>query len=145
LRDRNRKLEIIEIDREFLDTESAKYLEEEEKHVEESISGRDDLDTEELKELHSKETRIRFIARLFKERDEWKTSLMGLKDFTVMKMPRVLQSIFYFLMYERGSICEHKSNKFFWKKAKEHLNEDMLNRLVNYKSLGPKEHHHERY
>lgn len=146
LKDRNRKLEIIDIDREFLDNDSIKYLEEEDKHVEETIGLREDLDNDaELKELHSKETRIRFIARQFKDKEEWKKSLLGLREFTVMKIPRVLQSVFYFLMYEQGVICEHKSNKFFWKKAKEHLNEDLLHRLANYRALGPKDHKHQKY
>jgi hypothetical protein len=34
-RDRNRKIEIMEIDKEFIDNESAKVIEEEEKHLEE--------------------------------------------------------------------------------------------------------------
>lgn len=145
LRDRNRKLEIIEIDKEFLDNEQAKQLDEEEKHVEETISLRDDLDTEELKELHSKEIRIHFIAKLFKENEQWRHSLLGLRDFTVIKMPRVLQSVFYLLQYERHTICEPESNKFFWKRAKQHLNEDLLHRMSDYKSLGPKEQIHQRY
>lgn len=36
-RDRNRKIKIMEIDREFIDTESHKLLEEEERHVEEQL------------------------------------------------------------------------------------------------------------
>lgn len=36
-RDRNRKIEIMEIDREFLDHESQKLLEEEDKHIEEVL------------------------------------------------------------------------------------------------------------
>ena len=36
-RDRNRKIKIMEIDREFMDVESHKLMEEEDKHVEEYL------------------------------------------------------------------------------------------------------------
>ena len=129
-RDRNRKLELIELDKEFLDNESAKLLEEEDKHVEELIGGmRDDIESDELKELYSKEMRVRFIARLYSEREEWKLNLFKLKEFKVLNIPRVMQSLFYFLKFERESICEPRSNKFFWKKAKGHIDEEFLIRL----------------
>ena len=51
-RDRNRKLEIMEIDKDFLDNESQKLLDEEEKHVEEMINAREDAMDEELKDLY---------------------------------------------------------------------------------------------
>jgi hypothetical protein len=60
---------------------------------------------EELKDIYQKNARILFIARLFKEREEWKKGLMTLKSYKVMKIPRVLQSIFYFLHFKREQIC----------------------------------------
>ena len=76
MRDRNRKLEIMEIDKEFLDNEQTRHFEEEDRHVEEALGGRDDIDTDEIKELYSKDARIRFIAKLFKENEDWKKKLM---------------------------------------------------------------------
>lgn len=70
---------------------------------------------------------------------------MGLKSFKVLKMPRVLQSIMYFLRYKREDICEKGTNKFFWKKAKNFLNNEFLQRLMSYQVLGAKEDYHERY
>jgi hypothetical protein len=58
---------------------------------------RDEPMDDELRDIFGKAARVNFIARLFKERDEWRNNLMRLKNFKVMKMPRVLQSIFYFL------------------------------------------------
>lgn len=87
----------MEIDKEFLDNESQKLFDEEERHIEEWISMREEQMDEELKDIYQKAARINFIARLFKEREEWKRNLMRLKEFKVMKMPRVLQSVFYFL------------------------------------------------
>jgi hypothetical protein len=54
-------------------------------------------------------------------------------------MPKTLQSIFYLLKYEREQICEEKTNKLWWKKAKELINEDFFMRLFKYQPIGPKE------
>ena len=94
-------------------------MEEEERHVEEIINARDDVYDEEIKDIISREIRLHFIARLFKDREDWKKNLLELREFNVIKMPRVLQSLFYLLEgYDRNDICEHNTNKFFWKKAK---------------------------
>jgi len=37
IRDRNRKIKIMEIDKEFVDSESMKLIEEEDKHIEEHL------------------------------------------------------------------------------------------------------------
>lgn len=65
--------------------------------------------------------------------------MLNLANFKVIKMPRVLQSVFYLLGYRREEICERGTNKFFWKKAKNLLDDEFLNRLAFYNSLGPKE------
>lgn len=56
-----------------------------------------------------------------------------------------MQSLFYFLLYTREDICEKNTNKFFWKRAKMLLNDDFLDRLVDYTALGPKEDYRPRY
>ena len=43
------------------------------------------------------------------------------------------------MTYERDTICEPRSNKFFWKKAKNALNDEFLNKLSNFRVLGPKD------
>jgi len=70
--------------------------------VEEAVCAREDLDSEELKDLHAKDARIKYVARLFKEQEEWKNSLFRFKDFKVLKFPRVLQSIFYLLSFDKA-------------------------------------------
>jgi hypothetical protein len=100
---------------------------------------------EELKELQTKQARIHFIAKLFGERDDWKKNLFTIKEFKVLKIPRVLQSIFYLLQYERDQICEKGTNKFFWKKAKNLVDDHFIHRLANYRVLDPKEDHFIRY
>ena len=135
----------MEIDKEFLDNESQKLMDEEEKHIEEMINSRDEAMDDELRDLYMRQARIHFIGRLFKEREDWRANLFKLKEFKVLKMPRVMQSLFYFLQYRREEICERGTNKFFWKKAKELLDDEFLNRLVFFNALGPKEESFERY
>ena len=93
-------------------------MEEEERHVEEILNARDDIFDDEIKEIIQKEIRINFIARLFKDREDWKKNLLELRMFNVIKMPRIMQSLFYFLDYDRTQICEKDTNKFYWKNAK---------------------------
>ena len=61
-------------------------LEEEEKYVDEILNSRDDIFDDEIKDIIGREIRINFIARLFKDRDDWKKNLMELKEFTVKKL-----------------------------------------------------------
>lgn len=41
----------------------------------------------------------------------------------MVKFPRVFQTVFYFLLYEREELCEDKTNKLEWKKAKKFLDD----------------------
>jgi len=63
------------------------------------------------------------------------------RDFTVIKYPRVLQSLFYFLSIERESICEPRTNKLKWKLAKSQIDPEstLIEKLAAYEPLGPKE------
>jgi hypothetical protein len=63
---------------------------------------------------------------------------MELRDFNVIKMGRIMQSLFYLLGYDRDEICEKGTNKFFWKKAKTLINDEFINRLINYTAMGEK-------
>lgn len=42
-----------------------------------------------------------FIGKLLRERVEWQKSIKRLTKYKVLKMPRVMQSLFYFLGYKR--------------------------------------------
>ena len=72
-------------------------MDEEEKHIEEMINSRDEAMDDELRDMYMRQARIHFIGRLFKEREDWRANLLKLKEFKVLKMPRVMQSLFYFL------------------------------------------------
>lgn len=45
--------------------------------------------------------RIQFLARLFRDKQDWKKGLLSLAQATVLKHPRVLQSVFYLLQFKR--------------------------------------------
>jgi len=113
--------------------------------VEDVIATREDIGDDETKDLESRKERVRFLGRLLGENEQWVNAVYGLKDFKVMKLGRVLQSLFYFLKYDREDVCEVKTNKFWWKKAKENLNEDFLKALMAYNPTGPKPEQFKRY
>jgi len=103
------------------------------------LNAREDIYDDEIRDIIARQIRLTFIAKLFRDKEEWKRNLLELKDFNVIKMPRVLQSLFYLLEYDRDDICEKGTNKFFWKKAKTLINDDFINRLINYSALGAKD------
>ena len=53
-----------------------------------------------------------------------------------MKIPRVLQVLFYLLKYEREAICEPDTNKLDFKKVKMLINEDLFEKMSKYKPFG---------
>ena len=83
--------------------------------------------------------RIIFTAKLFKEKDEWKSGLLKLAKSTVIRLPRLWQSAFFLLGYTREQICLGGTNKLFWKHARQYLNEDFIDRMVAYTPYGLKE------
>ena len=56
-----------------------------------------------------------------------------------MKMPRVLQALFYTLQYTREEICERDTNKLDFKRAKTLINEDLFDRMARYNPFGQRE------
>ena len=62
-----------------------------------------------------------------------------------MKIPRVLQVLFYLLKYEREAICEPDTNKLDFKKVKMLINEDLFEKMSKYKPFGQKEDEYKKY
>lgn len=62
-----------------------------------------------------------------------------------MKMPRVLQTLFYLLKYRREEVCERDTNKLDFKKVKPLINEELFDRMSTYKPFGPNETDFETY
>mmetsp|Transcript_19643 Transcript_19643/g.26562 ORF Transcript_19643/g.26562 Transcript_19643/m.26562 type:complete len:253 (+) Transcript_19643:1413-2171(+) len=69
----------------------------------------------------------------------WKQPFLDMKELHVLKMPRVLQCLFYMLSYEREAICERDTNKLDFKKAKNLISEDLFERMSKLAPLGQRE------
>jgi hypothetical protein len=65
-----------------------------------------------------------------------KPAVIDLTKFTVMKFPRVLQTIFYLLGYQRDDICERGTNALNFKKAKLCINEKFFFKIGAYQPVG---------
>jgi hypothetical protein len=107
-------------------------MDEEERHIEDALNNKDDLPDEEYKDIFLRSVRLNFIGRLFHDREDWKRNMNHLRDFKVLKMPRVMQSIMYLLKFSREDLCEKGTNKFFWKIAKNHFGDEFVGRLMSY-------------
>jgi len=66
----------------------------------------------------------------------WKKPFLDIYDLHVLKMPRVLQALFYLLKYDREQIAECGTNKLDFKKAKSLINDDLFVRMSEYNPLG---------
>ncbi len=62
-----------------------------------------------------------------------------------MKMPRVLQALFYLLQYDREAICERDTNKLDFKKTKTLIGEDLFEKMAKYNPLGQSEAEYKEY
>lgn len=71
--------------------------------------------------------------------EQWQHGILAFKKLNVIRMPRVFQSVFYFLGYEREQICERDTNKLEWKKAKLLIDGEFFRRIGEYHPFGPKE------
>ena len=60
-------------------------------------------------------------------------------------MPRVWQTVFYLLRYNREDICEVGTNKLEWKKAKNYINDEFFREIKSYSPIGGKKEDHEPY
>lgn len=126
-RDRDEKLGLIDREKEFVENEQGRQQDEEDAHVHEIISLREDIETDEQKEMETARDRLLYMAKSLKDEEGiWYQLLMDMKKFKVIKFPRVLQTVFYILGYEREDICEPGTNKFWWKLAKTRINDYFL-------------------
>lgn len=77
--------------------------------------------------------------------EKWKNDLLQLKNYKVIKMPRVIQAILYLLGYSREQICEENTNKLCWKKAKDLITDEFFKRVREYNPVGPKDQEYKKY
>lgn len=85
-----------------------------------------------------KEPERPLTPRLDRHNERWRKEILVLKEAKIIRFPRIFQSVFYLLGYKREDICEPNTNKLWWKKAKQHINDDFFMRLFKYNPVGPK-------
>lgn len=72
-----------------------------------------------FKQIFDNQKHLIIEAQYYTERDEYKKVLSNIKSFRVLKMTQIIQAMFFLNKFERDDICEPKTNKMSWKKAKE--------------------------
>jgi len=77
--------------------------------------------------------------------EQWKEKIKEFTEYTVIKMPRVWQALFYLLKHKREDLCERDTNKLLWKKAKEFVVDDLFRMIGEYEPFGPKEEEFKAY
>jgi len=70
--------------------------------------------------------------------EQFKNDVIKLPEFNVIKYPRVFQTLFYVLGYDREQICERDTNALNFKLAKKLINEELFTKIGNYEPLGPR-------
>jgi hypothetical protein len=86
-----------------------------------------------------KEPIVVLEPRIDEKNARWRTELLDLKEAKTICFPNILQGIFYLLGYTEEQICEVKTNKLWWKKAKQLINEGFFIKLFKYQPVGPKD------
>ena len=91
-----------------------------------------------MKDIHDNQKTLTIEAQQFQEKEDWQKILANIKAFRVLKLPSILQSLFFLNKVERERICEPNSNKLSWKKAKELLETELPGRMKTYSVFGEK-------
>lgn len=96
---------------------------------------------EEQKEFYRISLKLKFDALLFKNNEFLQKALSNFFNFTVIKYPRIWQSLFYILKIPREEICEDGTNKLKWKSAKKWLkpNTKLWDMMAEYEGSGSKD------
>ena len=98
-----------------------------------------------LKDIHDNQRTLAVESQWFKEKEEWQKVLANIKAFRVLKMPNIIQSLFFLNKIERERICEPNSNKLSWKKAKELLEKELPELMATYNVWGEKKEEYRPY
>lgn len=77
--------------------------------------------------------------------ESWKKPLVELRQNSILKHPRVLQTLFYMLGYTRDEICERGTNALDFKLLKDLINESLFQKMGNYKPEGQRDGAYKEY
>jgi hypothetical protein len=72
---------------------------------------------------------MQFNIDLLTQGDFYKERFHGLVDRKVVKLENFIKSFFYLLEVKAEDICIDKTQKLFWKKAKNHWNDKLLQKM----------------
>ena len=142
--DRKLREEEKDKDAEFSEKGLIALQEEEDKLVEEQVATIPEELGEEEKKVREKSLRMdqrmkQIVTGQFKER------ILIFQKYNVIKMSRIMQTLFYLLGYTKEEICEPETNKLFWKKAKTLWTEELLQKYHDYTPIGPKQGKYKKY
>jgi hypothetical protein len=95
---------------------------------------------DEQKDMYQKALRLRLQAQQFLSNDFFKQGFYIFAQSTVIKFPRIWQSLFYLLALDKEQLCEPETNKLKWKHAKAQLEPKarLLQKILEYEAQGPK-------
>lgn len=117
--DRDQRILVNSTDKEWAAENAEKYVDEEQKFVEEKIIEIEaDIADEDHRNLVSSKFRLEFQSLVLKEREEFKERIVDFKKYKVIKYGKFLQALLYLLGYEKDKVVEPGTQKFFWKTAK---------------------------
>lgn len=136
--DRKLRDEEKEKDTKELETVFQALQDEEDKEAESYSSSLPEEMSEEDKKWKVKMARWKSKVKQI-ESGPFKERILVFRKYNVIKLARIMQSLFYFLGFEREDICEPGTNKIFWKIAKLKWNEELLSKLSSYVVEGSKE------
>lgn len=77
--------------------------------------------------------------------EQWKKPFLDLRQLSLIKNSRVLQTLFYLLGYARDQICDRGTNALDFKCAKELINEQMFQKMATYNPLGARDGDYKEY
>ena len=89
--------------------------------------------------------RLKFQLDLLKENESFKSRFDNLTKKKVVKHHKLFKCIFYLLDFESNDICVEDTQLFFWKKARHHWNDKLIEKMSQFKFLGPKNHSVKKY
>jgi len=135
--DKDLKVKFDLLTKEYVEKEIEPLKEAMEKAVEDKVNEFEGEMTEDEKNLFISNQNFIELTKVVTSAPISDHFFMSVK-FRVIKYAKLYQSLFYFLGFDRESICESDTNKLCWKVAKLFINEELLNKIKNYTPRGPK-------
>ena len=111
---------------------------------------KEDDDAEDAPDLEARaleitKLKLKFQLDLIKENEFLHARFSDLPKRKVVKMHKLFKCIFYFLEFTSESICVEGTQQFFWKKARHHWNAGLIQKMLDYRYIGKKDHALKKY